>query len=270
MRCCLRRNRSLNGGARRCLREDTGRSATTSTKTGGRTWRAIRAVSSVRGCSGAMAPAARSLPRPAPCGSSAHGGTMPSAVLPATGEPFLESLDTTRFDGGLVAQTPVRGRYVMTRQVLCDAEGRALPSRRRPRARHSGHVVRRAGGARDSATADVGRRRRVRTFDARSARPAAVRLRVQRSGRVRAGRHRGERWLTISASGRVDVHNAVRHVRQSADLRSAAARILDQRASRGERVLCAVSADRGNRGRRTRASVDPDGAQGGARTERVA
>src|SRR5437899_4362884 len=43
-----------------------------------------------------------------------HGGTMPSAVLPATGEPFVESLDTTRFDGGLVAQTPLRERYVMT------------------------------------------------------------------------------------------------------------------------------------------------------------
>src|ERR1051325_3715472 len=42
------------------------------------------------------------------------GGTMPSAVLPATGAPFLESLDTTRLDGGLVVQTPLRGRYVMT------------------------------------------------------------------------------------------------------------------------------------------------------------
>ncbi|HXT32680.1 MAG TPA: TonB-dependent receptor [Vicinamibacterales bacterium] len=42
------------------------------------------------------------------------GGTMPSAVLPATGAPFLESLDTSRFDGGLVAQRPVRERQVLT------------------------------------------------------------------------------------------------------------------------------------------------------------
>src|SRR3954470_3420036 len=42
------------------------------------------------------------------------GGTMPSAVLPATSEPFLESLDTTRVDGGVVAQTPLHGRFVMT------------------------------------------------------------------------------------------------------------------------------------------------------------
>ena len=43
-----------------------------------------------------------------------HGGTMPSAVLPATGGPFVESLDTTRLDGGMVAQAPLGGRYVMT------------------------------------------------------------------------------------------------------------------------------------------------------------
>jgi outer membrane receptor for ferrienterochelin and colicins len=42
------------------------------------------------------------------------GGTMPSSVLPATGEPFLESLDTTRFDAGVVAQRPIRKRQVLT------------------------------------------------------------------------------------------------------------------------------------------------------------
>ncbi|HET9833180.1 MAG TPA: TonB-dependent receptor, partial [Vicinamibacterales bacterium] len=43
------------------------------------------------------------------------GGTLPSAVLPATGQPYRESLDTTRFDGGLVAQTPVRGNVLTFR-----------------------------------------------------------------------------------------------------------------------------------------------------------
>jgi outer membrane receptor for ferrienterochelin and colicins len=46
-----------------------------------------------------------------------HGGTMPSAVLPATGTPYPESLDTSRFDGGLVAQTPLAQRYVLTMRV---------------------------------------------------------------------------------------------------------------------------------------------------------
>jgi iron complex outermembrane receptor protein len=46
-----------------------------------------------------------------------RGGTMPSAVLPATGAPYPESLDTTRFDGGFVAQMPVSGRYVVTARV---------------------------------------------------------------------------------------------------------------------------------------------------------
>jgi len=43
-----------------------------------------------------------------------NGGTMPSSVLPATGKPYLESLDTNRFDAGLVALAPVRGRQMLT------------------------------------------------------------------------------------------------------------------------------------------------------------
>jgi outer membrane receptor for ferrienterochelin and colicins len=43
-----------------------------------------------------------------------NGGTMPAALLPATSQPFLESLDRTRLDGGVVAQTPLRGRYMVT------------------------------------------------------------------------------------------------------------------------------------------------------------
>ena len=46
-----------------------------------------------------------------------NGGTIPGAVLLPTGEPFLESIDTTRFDGGLVAQTPIAQRYVLTARV---------------------------------------------------------------------------------------------------------------------------------------------------------
>src|SRR5262249_23659871 len=46
-----------------------------------------------------------------------QGGTVPSAGLPATGAPYPESLDTARFDGGLVTQTPVAQRYVLTGRV---------------------------------------------------------------------------------------------------------------------------------------------------------
>jgi len=44
------------------------------------------------------------------------GGTMPGAALTATGQPFHESLDTTRVDGGMVAQAPV-ARYMLTARV---------------------------------------------------------------------------------------------------------------------------------------------------------
>ncbi|MEO7275870.1 MAG: TonB-dependent receptor [Vicinamibacterales bacterium] len=48
---------------------------------------------------------------------SRYGGTMPSAVLPATGAPYPESVDTARLDGGIVAQTTVATRYVLTARL---------------------------------------------------------------------------------------------------------------------------------------------------------
>jgi iron complex outermembrane receptor protein len=41
------------------------------------------------------------------------GGTLPGSVLPATGLPHREILDTRRFDAGLVAQTLVAQRFVV-------------------------------------------------------------------------------------------------------------------------------------------------------------
>ena len=46
-----------------------------------------------------------------------RGGTMPSAVLTPTGAPYPESLDTRRFDGGLVAQMPIADRYVLAARM---------------------------------------------------------------------------------------------------------------------------------------------------------
>ena len=43
-----------------------------------------------------------------------NGGTQPGAVLPATGLPYPEALQTRRFDVGALWQSPVAGRYVVT------------------------------------------------------------------------------------------------------------------------------------------------------------
>ena len=50
-----------------------------------------------------------------------QGGTTPGHVLSATNEPFIESLDTARFDGGVVAQTLVGGQVRRHRAGLGDA-----------------------------------------------------------------------------------------------------------------------------------------------------
>lgn len=42
------------------------------------------------------------------------GGTMPGATLPGVGQPYVEALDTRRYDVGATAQALWRGRYVVT------------------------------------------------------------------------------------------------------------------------------------------------------------
>ena len=43
-----------------------------------------------------------------------HGGTPDGEVLPATGQPYVEALETRRYDAGAIAQFLVNGRYVVT------------------------------------------------------------------------------------------------------------------------------------------------------------
>ena len=43
-----------------------------------------------------------------------QGGTTPGRVLAATNAPFIQSLETARLDGGVVAQMLVAGQYVLT------------------------------------------------------------------------------------------------------------------------------------------------------------
>jgi iron complex outermembrane receptor protein len=51
-----------------------------------------------------------------------EGGTMDGATLPATGEGYLEALDTTRFDAGVVGQTIFAGRFVATARAAVAAQ----------------------------------------------------------------------------------------------------------------------------------------------------
>ena len=43
-----------------------------------------------------------------------NGGTLSGTVLPASGAPYAEALDTRRFDVGAVGQTMISGRYVVS------------------------------------------------------------------------------------------------------------------------------------------------------------
>ena len=135
------------------------------------------------------------------------GGTMPSAVLSATGGPYLESLDTTRVDGGLVAQTPVRGTQVLTFR---------LSATRKTEGHHFGDVPEhdtqdtlftelalRGSAPRQTWVAGLAFERS--TLDPREEPAFAYAFNVpgvfiQDDIEVR-------RWFTISASARVDVHN---------------------------------------------------------------
>jgi outer membrane receptor for ferrienterochelin and colicins len=135
------------------------------------------------------------------------GGTMPSAVLSATGESYLESLETTRFDGGLVAQTPVRGTQVLTFR---------LSATRKTEGHHFGDVPEHdtqdtlftelaLRGAAPRQTWVAGLAFERSTFDPREEPTFAYAFNVpgvfiQDDIEVR-------RWLTVSASARVDVHN---------------------------------------------------------------
>jgi iron complex outermembrane receptor protein len=129
-------------------------------------------------------------------------------VLPATGAPFTEALQTTRVDGGIVAQTLVAGRYVLT------ARGSVTNQ-------HHDHVfgdVREIDqddtlfgevalrGTTGSHTWVAGGAFERHTFDPQGLPRFAYQYNVpalfaQDDVIVRP-------WLSVSASGRVDVHNA--------------------------------------------------------------
>jgi iron complex outermembrane receptor protein len=136
-----------------------------------------------------------------------NGGTMPAAVLPATGEPFLESLDTTRVDGGLVAQAPLAGRYLMTARFSATRKDEHY--RRGDLLEHNiqdtlfAEVAVRGTARRQTWVGGIAFERS--TLDARDQPQFSYAYAVP--GLFGQDDIELSRWLTVSASGRVDSHN---------------------------------------------------------------
>jgi iron complex outermembrane receptor protein len=136
-----------------------------------------------------------------------HGGTMPSAVLPATGTPYPESLDTARFDGGLVAQTPVAQRYILTARVSATHKDEDY-LRGDVRERDLQNTVFAELAVRGTAprqTWVAGAAFERSTLDPRDDPRFAYQYNVP--GLFLQDDIEVQRWLTLSASARVDVHN---------------------------------------------------------------
>jgi iron complex outermembrane receptor protein len=136
-----------------------------------------------------------------------HGGTMPSAVLPATGTPYPESVETVRVDGGLVAQAPVAERFVLTARVSATAK-----NERHLRGDVPEHDVAdtiftelalRGTAPRQTWVAGVAFERS--TLDPRNEPRFAYAYNVP--GLFVQDDIEVQRWLTLSASGRIDDHN---------------------------------------------------------------
>ena len=182
-----------------------------------------------------------------------RGGTMPEETLAATGLPYRESLDTTRVDAGGLGQMLVGGKYVMTaRAAMATQRHDHLFGDTRERDQHDtafGEVA----DARRGGRAHVGGGRGVRTRRVRSDRRAAFRLHVHDARPVRAGRHRDPAVAARLGKRARRLAQRVRHVLQSARIRPAARRRVDQPRLGGSGLLRADAADRGNGGGGTHA-----------------
>ena len=211
-------------------------------------------------CSGAMAPADRSLRR------RCHVGAAPwrhDAVRGVAGDRrTVSSNRSTRRAStvALVAQTPLRGRYVMTARVSRDAQGRSTTVAATSREHDLQDTVFAELAVRGTAPRQTwvgGIAFERSTLDPRDQPHFAYAYNVP--GVFAAGRHRSEPMADHIGSGRVDVHNLFGTFFSPRISAFAAARSWTSACSVGQRVLCADGADRGDRGRRARPSVDPDG-----------
>jgi outer membrane receptor for ferrienterochelin and colicins len=136
-----------------------------------------------------------------------RGGTMPSSVLSAAGTPYPESLDTTRFDGGLVAQAPVAGRYVLTARVSATRKDedylRGDVRERDIQDTFFAELAVRGAAPRQTWVGGVAFE--GSTLDPRDEPRFAYEYTVP--GVFLQDDIEVQRWLTLSVSGRLDVHN---------------------------------------------------------------
>lgn len=132
---------------------------------------------------------------------------MPGAVLSQTGAPYPESLDTTRFDGGLVAQTPVAERYVLTARVSATRKDedylRGEGRERDVQDTFFTELALRGTAPRQTWVGGVAFEQS--TLDPRDQPRFAYRHNVP--GVFLQDDIDVQRWLTLSVSGRVDFHN---------------------------------------------------------------
>lgn len=135
------------------------------------------------------------------------GGTMPGAVLAATGESYREALDTRRYDFGGNVQTLLSNRYVLSSRFSASfQQHKHLFGEIRERDRHEllfGEVALRGSAGRHTwvagaaAERDAYRPREVRRFAYTYVSPGVF---VQDDVTVAP-------WLSLSASARADFHS---------------------------------------------------------------
>src|SRR3954464_1602804 len=136
-----------------------------------------------------------------------RGGTMPSAVVPPPSAAYPESLDTTRFDGGVVAQVPVAGRYVLTARMSATAKDedylRGDVREHDLQDTFFAEAAVRGTAPRQTWVAGVAFERS--TLDSRDEPRFGYQHNV--SGVFLQDDIDVQRWLTLSVSGRLDSHN---------------------------------------------------------------
>ncbi len=132
---------------------------------------------------------------------------MPDVQPPVIGSPYIEGLDTQRFDGGFVAQTLLKGQYVLTARGSATWQHQQHRYGDTPETDQNntafGEVSLRGRATRQTWVAGVAFERntlavsQLRQFDHVYNVPG---LFAQDDIDV-------ARWMSVSASGRVDVHN---------------------------------------------------------------
>jgi outer membrane receptor for ferrienterochelin and colicins len=135
------------------------------------------------------------------------GGTLPGALLPGTGSGYVEALDTARLDVGVVGQTLLAGRHVMT------IRGSAATQRHdhqfgdvQEDDRHRTEFIEAAlRGTAGRHTWVAGAAFESDRFEPSATPQFAYAYRVP--GVFAQDDVQFNQWLSISASGRVDVHS---------------------------------------------------------------